>query len=280
MTKKQNWIWIVILVAVIVASIHFFIPEKYLTLHIALRLLYFIPIVFAALYSGRKGGLLVALGISLIFLPHFFISGASSEFITGNVVALILFNLCGFFIGVFRESSATELSNRIQKTQIVPDRGKSQQKVLFYIDGTPLSLSAAEWFANRSWVVDLSFVLLAIFTDSREEITEAQKSGRPEAGNDENVRDMTNNIQLLLSEKGVPDGHIETVSTSMNEKIPVSTKVLEYANKHDVDVILICKHNKKKSEEFLFGDTAIQVVRKTTIPVMVVKGIEDKFVLA
>ena len=280
MTKKQNWIWIVILVAVIVASIHFFIPEKYLTLHIALRLLYFIPIVFAALYSGRKGGLLVALGISLIFLPHFFISGASSEFIAGNVVALILFNLCGFFIGAFRESSATELSNRIQKTQIVADRGDSQQKVLFYIDGTPLSLSAAEWFANRSWVVDLSFVLLAVFTDSREEITAAQKSGRPEASNDENVKEMTHNIQLLLSEKGVPDGHIETVSTSMNEKFPVSTKVLEYANKHDVDVILICKHNKKKSEEFLFGDTAIQVVRKTTIPVMVVKGIEDKFVLA
>jgi nucleotide-binding universal stress UspA family protein len=222
----------------------------------------------------------VALGISLIFLPHFFISGASSEFIAGNVVALILFNLCGFFIGLFRESSATELTNRIQKTRIVPDRGDSQQKVLFYIDGTPLSLSAAEWFANRSWVADLSFVLLAVFTDSREEITAAQKVGRPGASKDEDVRKMTHDIKILLSEKGVPDGNIETVSRSMNEKIPVSTKVLEYANKHDVDVILICKHNKKKSEEFLFGDTAIQVVRKTTIPVMVVKGIEDKLVLA
>lgn len=44
------------------------------------------------------------------------------------------------------------------------------------------------------------------------------------------------------------------------------------------DTILLCKRKKKKSEEFLFGDTAIQLVRKTDIPVVVVKGVEEKLI--
>lgn len=278
MNRKQRWI--ILLVTIFVASIHSFIPEQYLTLHITLRLLYFIPIIYAALHNGRKGGVIVALAISLIFLPHFLIKGASPEFIAGNIVAIVLFNLSGFFFGTFRESSEHELVKRIQKNQIIPGKGEAQQKVLFYIDGTPLSLSAAEWFSNRTWVAGLSLVLLAVSTRSREEITADQMAGRTEIDSEEGTSKMVHEIHGIFTKQGVNADDIRIVSASINEKVPISTKVIEYAEKHDVDVILLCKHNKKKSEEFLFGDTAIQVVRKTSKPVMIVKGVEDQLVLA
>lgn len=66
--------------------------------------------------------------------------------------------------------------------------------------------------------------------------------------------------------------NIERVVTTVIEKVPISDKIVEYLNEHAFDFFLLCKHNKKKSEEFLFGDTAIQVLRKTTVPVLIVKG--------
>ena len=70
----------------------------------------------------------------------------------------------------------------------------------------------------------------------------------------------------------IEETSIETVVTTVNEKVPISDKIIEYLSEHEFDFLLLCKHNKKKSEEFLFGDTAIQVLRKTTIPLLIVKG--------
>lgn len=268
----------VILIVLAVASIHSFIPERYLTVHIFLRLLYFIPIVYVALNSGYKAGVITALIISLMFLPHFFISEASPEFIAGNIVAVILFNLSGFIFGLFRESSASELSQRIQKTQLIQAQGAAEQKVLFYVDGTPLSLSTAEWFVRRYWRKGLSFVLLSVTTDSKEERRAGRASGESQSESNEGDNSLLVQINRVLNGQGVRDEDIQTVSVALNEKIPISSKIIEFAANYKADTILLCKHNKKKSEEFLFGDTAIQLVRKTDIPVVVVKGAEEKLI--
>ena len=278
MNRKKHWI--VILTALVVASIHSFIPEEYLTVHILLRLLYFIPIVYVALYSGYKAGVITALIISLIFLPHFFISGASPEFIAGNIVAIILFNLSGLIIGLFRESSATELSHRIRKPHHIQDQGAADQKVLFYVDGTQLCLSTAEWYVKRYWRRGLSFILLSVLADSKEETEAARGAGTSHSKSQERDNSMLDNIRRVLNGQGVKDENIKAVSVTLKEKVPVSSKIMEFATKYKADTILLCKHNKKKSEEFLFGDTAIQLVRKTDIPVVVVKGVEEKLIPA
>ncbi len=272
MDRKKHWI--VLLIALVVASIHSFIPEQYLTVHVLLRLLYFIPIVYVALHSGYKAGVITALIISLIFLPHFFISGASPEFIAGNIVAVILFILSGFIIGLFRESSATELSQRIHKTQFIQDQGTTAQKVLFYVDSSPLSLSAAQWFVKRYWRKGLSFVLLSVRSDSNEERAAEKVSGESSSESKESDNPLLDQITHALTGQGVREKDIQRISIILKEKIPISSKIMEFAKEYKADTILLCKHNKKKSEEFLFGDTAIQLVRKTNIPVVVVKGVE------
>ena len=275
MHKKQ--IAVVILLTAIVAIIHSFIPEKYLALHIIFRLLYFIPIVLAALSTGRKGGLITSFAISLIFLPHFFFVNANSEFIAGNAVAIVLFNLCGLFVGSFRESTEVGLVKRLQQEQVVvPSRDAEQQRVLFYIDGSPLSLSTAQWLGNRYDLSKMSVVLLQVITQDREEILADTLAGKQGLAQDQVSAMAVNQIKQALIDAGMDEETIEKAAVTVAGKVPISEKIVEYLNDHEFDFLLLCKHNKKKSEEFLFGDTAIQVLRKTSTPMLIVKGIEEQ----
>ena len=275
MMNKQTKIMIIVTIGV--AIIHLFIPERYLVLHIIFRSLYFIPIVYMALSRGRRGGLVTALIISLVFLPHFFIASASSEFIAGNAVAIVLFNLCGFFVGNFREASEVTLTERLLQKKSVPYRNVEQQRVLFYIDETPLSLSAAQWFGNRFDLSKMSVVLLTVSNMNREEIAADKINGQhiPEKG--QPLKPLFD-IKNTFIESGVKKDNIETITTTISERVPISGKIVEYSQEQAFDMIVLCKHNKKKSEEFLFGDTALQVLRKITIPVLVVKGSDEHYV--
>jgi nucleotide-binding universal stress UspA family protein len=277
MMNKQ--ISIVFIFTAVVAIIHWFIPEQYLVLHTIFRTLYFIPIIYMALVRGRKAGLISALIISVLLLPHFFITSASSEFIAGNAVAIVLFNLCGFFFGSFRESSKTNLTERLLQKQNVPYRHNEHQRVLFYVDETPLSLSAAEWFGNRFDVSKMSLVLLTVSNMNREEIAADKLNGKIDPEQAQPLKPLFD-IKKAFVESGMKDDDIETITTTITQRIPISDKIIQHSKEQEFDMIVLCKHNKKKSEEFLFGDTAIQLLRKTTIPLLVVKGAEEQLVHA
>ncbi|KJS01490.1 MAG: hypothetical protein VR65_08735 [Desulfobulbaceae bacterium BRH_c16a] len=271
MIRKQTAI--IILVTLTVALIHLFIPQRFLTLHIVLRLLYFIPIILAALSSGRKGGLIAAGAISLVFSPHFFFHHASREFMVENAVTIILFLLSGFFIGSFRESSEIQLNKRLaEERMVVPVRDAERQRVLFYNDGSSLSLGTAKWFVGKHNLSKMSIVLLMVATQDREEMLADTMADKQQREREQARKQSFIDIRQVLIEGGIPEKNIETVVTTVNEKVPISDKIIEYLSEHEFDFLLLCKHNKRKSEEFLFGDTAIQVLRKTTTPLLIVKG--------
>ena len=272
MSRKQTAI--IILVTLVVAIIHTFIPQRFLALHIILRLLYFIPIILAALSSGRKGGLLAALAVSVIFLPHFFFHHASREFMIENAVAIVLFVLSGYFIGSFREYSEVELNRRLAEERMgVPVRDAEHPRVLFYNDGSYLSLATAEWFIGKRYNLSkMSIVLLMVSVQDREEMLADTMAGSQNSEKEQPLELSALRIKNILLEGGIEEKNLETVVLTVTEKIPVSDKIIEYLGEHEFDLLLLCKHNKKKSEEFLFGDTAIQVLRKTNIPLLIVKG--------
>ncbi|EKD39491.1 MAG: UspA protein [uncultured bacterium] len=272
MSRKQTII--IVLVTLAVAIIHTLIPQRFLALHIILRLLYFIPIILAALSGGRKGGLIVAGAISLVFLPHFFFHHASREFMLENAVAIVLFMLSGFFVGSFRESSEIELNKRLaEERMVVPVRASEQQRVLFYNDGSYLSLATAEWFIGKRYnLFKMSMVLLMVSTQDREEMLADTMAGSQNSVKEQPLELSALRIKNIFLEGGIEEKNLETVVLTVTEKIPVSDKIIEYLGEHEFDLLLLCKHNKKKSEEFLFGDTAIQVLRKTNIPLLIVKG--------
>ena len=271
MTRKQTAS--IVLVTLVVAIVEIFIPQRFISLHDFLHLTYFIPIILVALSSGRKGGLLVAMAISLFLLPHFFFPQTSRQYIE-EIAAVVVFLLSGYLVGSFRESSEIELNKRLAEERIVvPVRDGERQRVLFYNDGSSLSLGAAKWFVgNRYNLSEMSIVLLMVSTLNREEMLVDAIAGKQPREKDQVLEQSFINIRQVLLEGGMEEKDIERVVMTVAEKVPISDKIIEYLSEHQFDFLLLCKHNKKKSEEFLFGDTAIQVLRKTTIPVLIVKG--------
>jgi signal transduction histidine kinase len=62
----------VVLSALLITVGHFVVPMDLVILHNLLRRLYYLPIVVAAVGYGARGGLLAALGCTLLYLPHAF----------------------------------------------------------------------------------------------------------------------------------------------------------------------------------------------------------------
>lgn len=156
---------------------------------------------------------------------------------------------------------------------VVPVRDAERQRVLFYNDGSSLSLGTANWFVGKRYnLSNMSIVLLMVSTQDREEMLADTMAGKQQREKEQALEQSFADIRQVLLEGGMEEKDIESVVTTVTEKIPISDKIIEYLSEHEFDYLLLCKHNKKKSEEFLFGDTAIQVLRKTTIPVLIVKG--------
>ncbi len=84
-----------VLLAIVVSLVHFltFSPEEiYLDfLHQLLTKLYFLPVLLAALFLGKKGAIKLALIVSILYLPHSINTGIFSKFyVAENLSELIL----------------------------------------------------------------------------------------------------------------------------------------------------------------------------------------------
>jgi glucose-6-phosphate-specific signal transduction histidine kinase len=74
--------------------------------HVIHRELYLIPIVLAAYWFGKKGGLTVSVIASALFLPWAFQSAhVSTSYHVNNVLEILMFNGVAYLLGVYRDAS-------------------------------------------------------------------------------------------------------------------------------------------------------------------------------
>ena len=270
MDRKQ--ISIAVLMMFGVAVFHFFIPRDFLSLHILFRLLYLVPIAYIALYSGRKGGILAAITMTIIFIPHFFMDRTTQDFTAGNIAAVILFYITGFFVGSFRDSSERVVINQQQQHVVVPSTGEGCS-ILFYIDNSPLSTASAEWFGAYFGGRDITVTLLWVYNEDESEKFASQELA------DEYVSQQGNETATFLDElrdmltgSGIPRENVSIKNVAVTGKVPVSDKILEELKDGNYDLLLLSKHQQTKAQEFLFGDVPIRLLREASIPVLSVKG--------
>lgn len=88
MSRKQV-VAIVALVALITA-LHYLAPMSIPSLHIVYRELYFVPIILAGLWGGKKGGLFTSVAVSLIYIPHIFMLAAPHPTFDPNTMLNVL----------------------------------------------------------------------------------------------------------------------------------------------------------------------------------------------
>lgn len=270
--KKTEFVRIVALLLGI-AFIHYLLPRDRIILHVLFRFIYFLPIIYAALLAGKKGGIVTALVCTALFLPHFFIT-ADHQFHAGNIEAIILFNLAGLGFGAYRDSIEKGYT-AVRRQRYRKTKQSQGKRILFYLEQSSLNQIAANWLidflGDKS---NTSINLLAITYEDVENLFEA----RAEA--EKHAREMLalSETQLaetrkFLVEGGIPEEHIQTSLLKSSRMQRSSDKVLEEIQAGDYDFVLVGRHPVSKAQEFLKGDIAVRLTRDSPVPVMIIKGV-------
>lgn len=270
---KPKEIYITLFFIVVVSTVHYLIPEDLLYLHIILRFLYLIPIAYIALGHGRKAGTVAAAVVTLIFTPHFFMATTTKDFFAENIGAILLFFITGFFIGNVRNVSEKEIIKHNEKEQLVKNSKGESKSILFYIDHTRLSASSVEWFVSLFGVSSVNITLMCVYSENQnEKFPSLSLAGEHISQLKDVVALCLEGIRKKLINKGIASDRIVIKTVPIKEKVPVSDMILEELNGGQYDLAILAKHEMTKAQEFIFGDTAVQLLRKSSFPVLSVKG--------
>lgn len=269
MSKKQFFIAFMLLAATL--SIHLMISADDLTLHIIFRFFYLIPISYVGLKTGKKGGFLVALITSILYSPHFLFGQRSEEFQAGNIVAVVLFYVSGITSGFYRDSSQRVYLAH-QSESVGKSPSSSSKKVLFYADDKPLSQFTCEWFVNYfGGGLNIDLTILWISVENVDDILESKAQVNEYINNLENkTKENLFHLTETLLKAGYSPDHIHTKIIKLKDKVRLSSVIQEELFAGGYDFMLIPKYKMSRSQEFLFGDTAIQLIRESGYPVLTV----------
>jgi nucleotide-binding universal stress UspA family protein len=125
---------------------------------------------------------------------------------------------------------------------LVPEVPKSISKVLFPYDGSQSSERAIQFFVNSTKNFSGEVVILSVC--------------------EEDNACLPAEVQFL-NDHGIKNSLIE-------KKGSVLKHILESSKEEDVDLILLGRKGKKAVKELLLGSTTTNLMRKTTLPVLIV----------
>lgn len=96
--------------AVVVAGIlsasflHFYTPPHFILWHNLFQRLYYLPIIYAGVYFGWRGGVLTSLAVAILYIPHILISWHQMPDYAANQYAeIIVFFLVGATTGILAD---------------------------------------------------------------------------------------------------------------------------------------------------------------------------------
>ncbi len=94
----------VIALAILAASgLHYFTPHSHLLLHNLFQKLYYLPIIYAAIAFGWRGGLLAAVASTICFIPHILTWRHQPYYAMSQYAELILFFLVAGITGLLAD---------------------------------------------------------------------------------------------------------------------------------------------------------------------------------
>ena len=103
---SQNHLKIVLVISLVIATtfLHYFTSQNQHYYHIFLRELYFFPILLAAFWYGLRGGLVVSVGISVLYIPLVILRWQQfSPEDLDKSLEILLFNLIAMVMGVLSD---------------------------------------------------------------------------------------------------------------------------------------------------------------------------------
>ena len=108
--RKPFGRWAVLAGAVLTVSVcHYLTPPHYENWHVVYQRLYYLPILFGAFWYGLRGGLVLAVVTSVLYLPHIMLHWGHEPLYRANQLAEIpLFFVIGIVAGLLIDRSRRE----------------------------------------------------------------------------------------------------------------------------------------------------------------------------
>ena len=113
---EKFWWGVIALLIIIVSTLHYTTPTSKAPLHLIYLQSYFIPVLIAAFQFGVRGGLGVAVAISLIYMPHIMLQWlGNTEHMLWGILQIIMFNVIGYLTGLKAQKEQEE-KHRFRQT--------------------------------------------------------------------------------------------------------------------------------------------------------------------
>lgn len=105
MEQKSNkplvWSGIIFILVIVISILHYTTPTMQWQYHLIYMQAYFIPILMAAFQFGIRGGLGVAIAVSVLYLPHIMLHwGGLVENNLLRFMQIVLYNVIGYLTGL------------------------------------------------------------------------------------------------------------------------------------------------------------------------------------
>ena len=126
---KRSIIWwtVISLLVILITVLHYTTPTMNWQYHLVYMQAYFIPILMAAFQFGLRGGVGVALAVSVLYLPHVMLQwGGLIENNLMRFMQIILYNVIGFLTGL---KAQKEKQEKIRFMQAAEELEKSLTKL-------------------------------------------------------------------------------------------------------------------------------------------------------
>ncbi len=123
-----------------ITLVHYLSPSTLMWAHDVLRRLYYIPLIIAAFAGGLRGGLVAASVMTILYLPHAFMSGGHGHLQhdpgrgTEKLLEVLLYFAMGSLVGLLvdrqdRQRRAAEESARELERTLLETRAMEQQVI-------------------------------------------------------------------------------------------------------------------------------------------------------
>ncbi|MGD9899717.1 MAG: PAS domain-containing sensor histidine kinase [Calditrichaceae bacterium] len=102
--SHRQKIIIVALIIILITSAHYTMSHAVVYLHDISRRMYYLPIILASYWFGKKGGIYSAASITILYFPHALFSwyGRNPRYLD-NMIEIVFFNIVGYMIGTYIE---------------------------------------------------------------------------------------------------------------------------------------------------------------------------------
>jgi two-component system, NtrC family, sensor histidine kinase HydH len=128
-TNRNVEAFIIAALVIIITVAHYLTPANIPILHAVLQRLYYVPIIWAAISFGLRGGLFVSLVASLVFLPHIFHSWQTIPGMGTNALfEVLLFNAIAAVTGLLADSEKRH-RDRLEKANLALVRSDQMKQL-------------------------------------------------------------------------------------------------------------------------------------------------------